>query len=74
VHTKSKSYFCGIRNTNYNKLIIDNNISFNDDGEEEKEIVLERDSFFSNLITGFKYNGENNLKIEFQNAIKSGNR
>jgi len=69
--TKSKSYFCGIRNTNYNKLIIDNNISFNDDGEEEKEIVLERDSFFSNLITGFKYNGENNLKIESIESISA---
>ncbi len=68
LETKTKNYFCGIKNdensSNYNNFVVDKNISFNDEGKEEKEIVLQRDSFFSNLITGFKYNGESNLEIE----------
>ena len=37
---------------------INGNITFNDENGEEGDIVLQRDSFFSNLITGFKWNGE----------------
>ncbi len=37
---------------------INGNITFSNDSGEEGEIVLQRDSFFSNLITGFKWNGE----------------
>lgn len=44
-----------IDNKDYDKYIIGEGISFSDD-EEEKEIVLQRDSFFNNLITGFKWN------------------
>ena len=39
-----------------------NEIGFSDE-TEEKEIVLQRDSFFNNLITSFKYNGSESAKI-----------
>lgn len=45
-----------------NKYIISNGISFSDD-EEEKEIVLQRDQTFKNLITGFKFNGNRAYKL-----------
>lgn len=41
---------------NYNKFIISDGISFSDDDGDEGEVVLQRDNFFSNLITGFKWN------------------
>ena len=64
-----KSYSCKIDRVNsnsgtYDKFTISDNISFSDDEGEEKELVFQRDSFFSNLITGFKYNGENPIEIE----------
>lgn len=40
----------------YNEFYITDNISFSDDDDEEKDVVLQRDSFFTNLITGFKWN------------------
>lgn len=42
----------------YDKFVIDSSesISFSDDGGEEGDIVLQRDKFFTNLITGFKWN------------------
>lgn len=40
----------------YNQYITIGDITFNDQNGEEGEIVLQRDSFFSNLITGFKWN------------------
>lgn len=48
----------------YDKLVNTGNISFSDDEGEEKTLVLQRDSFFSNLITGFKWNGADNAQIE----------
>lgn len=40
-----------------------NNIGYDGDTNKEKEFLLIRDSFFSNLITGFKFNNENkNIK------------
>lgn len=64
-----KTYYCKIekvdtQSDNYDKFVISNNISFSNDEGNEKEIVLQRDSFFSNLITGFKYNGEDTIEIE----------
>lgn len=47
----------------YNKYIISPNISFNTQDGEENEVVLQIDSFFSNLITGFKWNGNDNAVI-----------
>lgn len=58
-----KTFSCGIDPLTDN-FSISNNISFNDDKGEEKELILQRDSFFKNLITGFKYTGEENLEIE----------
>jgi len=41
------------------KYIISNNIGFdNKESDKDKEFLLIRDSFFSNLIIGFKYNNE----------------
>ena len=39
-------------------------ISFSNDTGDEGEIVLQRDSFFENLITGFKWNCDNTGTIE----------
>ena len=49
--------------SNYNKYVNTNNFSFNDDGGNEAEIVLQRDQFYNNLITGFKWNVEQNAEI-----------
>lgn len=38
---------------------ISNNIGYDGDTNTQKEFLLIRDSFFSNLITGFKFNNEN---------------
>lgn len=37
------------------------NITYSDDEGEEGTIVLQRDSFFPELITGFKYNGNSTI-------------
>ena len=47
----------------YMKYIVGKDVSFSDDEGEEKIIVLQRDQTFKNLITGFKYNGEDELQI-----------
>lgn len=44
------------------ELVISDNISFQGDGQESKEFEIIRDSFFSNLITGFIYHGNSTLK------------
>lgn len=48
--------------TTNNKLVTSSNIGFSDEGNEteEKEFILQRDSFFSNLITGIKWNNKLN--------------
>lgn len=40
-----------------NGMLIYNNVDFSSNIESTAEILFIRDSFFSNLITGFKYNG-----------------
>ena len=55
-------------NPNFDKYIISNNITFSDDGGEEGKIVLQRDSFFSNLITGFKWNGNDGAIITLMSS------
>jgi hypothetical protein len=52
-------------NSKYTDYIISDNISFSSDAGEEKTIVLQRDTFFSNLITGFKWNGDDNTVVEY---------
>lgn len=47
----------------YEKYFIGSDISFSDDEGEEKIIVLQRDQMFNNLITGFKYNGTEDVEI-----------
>ena len=51
---------------------INGDITFSNDSGEESEIVLQRDNFFSNLITGFKWNGEDAtlIKIRSDTALR----
>ncbi len=50
---------------NYGKYITSGtlSISYNNDGGNEGDIVLQRDPFFKELITGFKYNGNSDVTI-----------
>lgn len=50
--------------SDYNKYIKTGSITFSDANGSEGEIVLQRDNFFSNLITGFKWNYTSNATIE----------
>lgn len=54
---------------NFGKLIDSGNISYSDNSGEEKTVVLQKDSFFSSLITGFKWNGEDDVTITYINAV-----
>lgn len=45
-----------VENNNYT---LSNNLGFDGDENTTKDFLLIRDSFFNNLITGFKYNNEN---------------
>ncbi len=56
----NEEFYFRIDNDNF---VDSGNISFSDNSGEEKTIVLQRDSFFSNLITGFKWNGSDNVQI-----------
>lgn len=63
-----KSYSIGINtwqenNDSYNQYVTKGNITFSNDAGEEGEIVLQRDSFFPNLITGFKWNYNSDATI-----------
>lgn len=50
-------------NNETNKFETTSNIGYDGDANTEKEFLLIRDSFFSNLIIGFKFNNENkNIK------------
>lgn len=51
------------KSADYDKYVTSNNFSFSNDGGEEKTLVLQRDSFFNNLITGFKWNGADNSVV-----------
>ena len=44
-----------------NNYTMSNNVGFDGDEETTKEFLLIRDSFFTNLITGFKYNGNKTI-------------
>lgn len=46
-----------------NTLYISSNISIEDSFSDENEFVLVRDVFFRNLITGLRYNGQNQINI-----------
>lgn len=51
-----------LQDANY-KVIIPNNATISDSFNEDKEFVFVRDSFFSNLIVGMKYNGNSTITI-----------
>lgn len=51
-------------NLSYNKYRQNGSITFDDNGGNNGEIVLQRDNFFSNLITGFQWNVESEATIE----------
>ena len=63
-----KDYSIGIsldkNNSDYDKYVKEGSITFNDDNGSEGEIVLQRDNFFKNLITGFKWNYNSNATIK----------
>lgn len=63
-NTTFEFYISYAPNATLNRYTISDNVGF--DGKEEdkeKEFLLIRDSFFKNLIVGFKYNNENkNIK------------
>lgn len=59
-----KEYYISINADSENKdFVISKGISFSDDSEEG-EIILQRDSFFPNLITGFKWNLDKDVRIK----------
>jgi hypothetical protein len=47
-----------------NQLTLSNNVAIEDSFGDSKDFVFVRDSFFKNLIIGFKYNGNDNLKVK----------
>ncbi len=52
------------------------NFSYSDSNGEREELVLIRDSFFSNLITGFRWNGTDNAivqQIQSHTALRYNN-
>lgn len=61
----SRYYFIGLRNNQFTSL---GSIGFDDD-EQEYEVVLQRDSFFKNLITGFKWNYNANGTIDALSTV-----
>lgn len=57
----------GLIDISYNKtsntINITGSVTYSDSEGDEGTFVLQRDNFFKNLITGFKYNGENNIVL-----------
>lgn len=63
-----KHYDIGIALKTDNTFKTTGSITYSNDTGEEGEIVLQRDSFFSNLITGFKWNVDSSGTIEMIQA------
>ena len=63
-----KHYDIGIAINQDNTFKTTGSITFSNDTGEEGEIVLQRDNFFSNLITGFKWNVDSNATIVMAQA------
>ena len=61
-----------VQSSTYNQFIVSSNITYSTDGDEEGTIVLQRDNFFSSLITGFKWNGSDAriLSIKSNTALR----
>lgn len=61
---KFYSKYITVWNDQQGKYESNGSISFSNDTGDEGEIVLQRDSFFENLITGFKWNCDSTGTIE----------
>ena len=70
-----KSDGTGVLSIAYNKnsgnIETDGSVTYSDAEGEEGTFVLQRDSLFKDLITGFKYNGEDNLTIVGVNSYSA---
>lgn len=67
---KTYKYYINESNSQY---VSEGNMSFSEDGGTEAEIVWQRDSFFKNLITGFKWNYDSDatiIKIDSDTALR----
>lgn len=70
-YTDNTSFELYIRvSSNNENLMMSSNIGFEGDANSTAEFLLTKDSFFSNLITGFKYNSETK-SIKSFNEIRS---
>lgn len=63
---KIETFKIKIKSGEQSNFTKEGNITFSDDEGEEGDIVLQRDNFFTNLITGFKWNKEDATVIEFR--------
>ena len=52
-----------IEGNDFNKFVERGDFSYSDSAGEEADIVLQKDNFYSNLITGFKWNGPDGAYI-----------
>lgn len=63
----NKFYTIGITtvqdDSKYDKFATYGNITFSNDNGNEGEIILQRDNFYSNLVTGFKWNIDSDATI-----------
>ena len=51
------------------KILMSDNLGFENGENKDREFLLIKDSFFSNLVTGIKYNGQKTIKnISFINS------
>ena len=70
-----KSDYAAEVNIAYNKntgnIQTEGSVTYSDTEGDEGTFVLQRDSFFKDLITGFKYNGEDNLTIVGVNSYSA---
>ena len=48
---------------NDSQIVLPEGMAWSTDNDETAEIVLEVDSFFSNLVTGFTWQGENDIEL-----------
>lgn len=58
-------------NLGYETFEYNGSFTFSDSDGEEGDIVLQRDSFFTNLITGFKWNGSEQAIITYASSYSA---
>ena len=74
-NNKFKTYkiYISYKNGKESDFTTEGDITYSNDNGDEGEIVLQRDNFFTNLITGFKWNGDSNatlVGIESDTALR----